>query len=73
MSEEPESIELRRLRAEREQIAKLGVELDFARKEITALRIRMVAQDQELLAGKDEIAEMKARLDRIERRLNLVE
>ena len=72
MTTEPESLVLEHLRAIRGDIGKLAEDVMTVRVEITAMRQHMTAimTIQEL--DHADIASIKVRLDRIEKRLELV-
>lgn len=73
MTDEVENIILEHLRALRASLGRLEGKVDTLAAEMLAMRQHQLGTDTLLHHDHDDIAAMKARLDRIERRLDLVE
>ena len=73
MSGGPESLVLEQLRAIRSDMAPIGDDVRTIRSEVTALRHQVAAVITLQEHDHTDIAAIKARLDRIEKRLDLVE
>ena len=73
MSGGPESLVLEHLRAIRSDMARIGDDVRTIRSEVTALRHQVAAVVTLQEHDHTDIATIKARLDRIEKRLDLVE
>ena len=70
---EPDNLVLEYLRAMRSDIAKIATEMHMMRIEMTAMRHVMTGHSIQLDHDHDEIAVLKTRVDRIEKRLDLAD
>ena len=70
---EPDNLVLEYLRAMRTDLAKIGTEMHMMRVEMTAMRHAITGHWIQLDHDQDEIAVLKTRVDRIERRLDLAD
>ena len=73
MSPDPDSLVLEHLRAIRADMTRLADDMRTMRSEMTALRHQVAAVVTLQEHDHTDLATIKARLDRIERRLDLVE
>ena len=73
MTDEVENLVLEHLRAIRSDLAGLKDELRGVKSEQTATRLELRAQGTRIEQLQDDMAGVKIRLDRIERRLDLVD
>ena len=73
MSVEPDNLILEHLRAIRRDMAKMADRMDTMGAEITAIRQHLLGITTLQERDHSDIASLKARVDRIERRLDLVD
>lgn len=73
MTEEPDSLVLRYLRRLDEKFDRLDARMQELNSELRAIKLRQIGVDQEQFAQDDAIANLRTRLDRVERRLDLSE
>ena len=70
---EPDNLVLEYLRAMRTDLAKIGTEMHMMRVEMTAMRHAITGHSIQLDHDQDEITVLKTRVDRIEKRLDLID
>jgi hypothetical protein len=70
---EPDNLVLEYLRAIRGDMTKMATEMHMMRIEMTAMRHVMTGHSIQLDHDHTEIADLKTRVDRIEKRLDLVD
>ena len=70
---EPDNLVLEYLRAIRGDMTKMATEMHMMRVEMTAVRHVMTGHSIQLDHDHDEIADLKTRVDRIEKHLELID
>ena len=70
---EPDNLVLEYLRAIRGDMTKMATEMHMMRVEMTAMRHAITGHSIQLGHDQDEIAVLKTRVDRIEKRLDLID